>query len=194
MAYPVGVMLVGISALWLALDRATAWRERIRRIAIASGLTAAGFAIVLVDLRLETGHWDAYFLVQKKYGHGFHNPFTTLWDGIHPLFQGSPWTIDKAPAAQTLLITIVLVLVLAHVVVRRRAWTRLDLLLVIWAVITWAFPLTQANVSLYRSQAALLPLALLVRFLPEPLLYLVTGAALWLSVPMAQLFLQSKLM
>jgi hypothetical protein len=194
LSYPIGVMLVPISALWLILDRATAWRERLRRVAIASGLTLAGFVLLLVDQRRETGHWDAYFLVQRKYGHGFHDPFEALWDGIHPLFQGSPWSIDKAAAAQTLFVTLVLIAVLVHLFVRRAAATRLDLLLVIWALITWAFPLTQANVSLYRSQAALLPLALLVRWLPAPLLFLVAGAALWLSVPMGQLFLQSKLM
>jgi hypothetical protein len=194
LSYPIGVMLIPISALWLILDRAVGWRERLRRVAIASGLTLAGFLLLLVDQRSETGHWDAYFLVQNKYGHGFHDPFKTLWDGIHPLFQGSLWTIDNAPAAQTLFITVVLIAVLVHAVLRRATWTRLDLLLVIWAVITWAFPLTQANVSLYRSQAALLPLALLVRLLPRPILFLTAGTALWLSVPMAQLFLQSKLM
>ena len=40
---------------------------------------------------------------------------------------------------------------------RRRQLTQLGLLLCIWALVTWAVPLTQGNISTQRNQAALAP-------------------------------------
>lgn len=195
LTYPIGVTLVAVSGLWLLfVARGARWRERLRRVAIASGLTACGALIVIVDQRIEVGRWNAFFLVQDKYDHGFHDPFSATWKLIHPLFKGSPWTIDKAPAAQTLLVSAVLLLLVVHAALRWRRLTQLDGMLLIFAVVIWAFPLTQGHVSIYRSQAALLPVALLVRHLPRPLLFVACASALWLTVPMTQLFVQTRLM
>src|SRR5262245_21520137 len=54
LAYPVGVLLAGTSALWLLLRGAPAG-ARLRAVAQASGLTLAGALLFLVDQRLETG-------------------------------------------------------------------------------------------------------------------------------------------
>jgi cbb3-type cytochrome oxidase subunit 3 len=151
--------------------------------------------VVVVVQKIETGAWDAYLKTQEKYGHGFHQPFDAAWARMKPAFESSLLTIDQAPAVQTVFVTIVLMAVLAAVAwaARRRRVTRLDVLVVIWSVAFWAFPLTQAHVSLYRSQAALLPLAILVARLPVVLIYVIAGAAAWLTVPMTILFLQAKL-
>jgi hypothetical protein len=192
--YPIGVMLVPISAIWIALILVDApWRERARRVALASGITACGFIAVLVDMRVETGHWDAYFLIQAKYGHGLHNPAAVFVDAVRPVFHGSLLGTAKAPALQTLLVGLILGCVFLQAALRWRRLTALDGLLLVWAAFYSLFPLTQANVSLLRSQAALLPLALLVRHLPRPLLFLTVGALLWLSVPITELFLSGKL-
>ncbi|MGH9224688.1 MAG: hypothetical protein ACRD2W_13130 [Acidimicrobiales bacterium] len=193
LSYPIGVLLVAISALWLLSDREVAWRVRLLRVATASGLTLAGCLLLLVVQRSETGHWDAYLLVHEKYDHGFRNPLSAFWRLIHPLVNGSVWWIENAPAAQTFLVALVLLAVVVTVATRRAARTRLHLLLVVWAVITWAFPLTQGNLSPARAHAALLPLALLVRELPPPLLYAIVVVATALSLPMTALYLQGKL-
>jgi hypothetical protein len=187
LSYPVGVVLAPVSALWILL---AVRRDRLRALA-ASALTACGFAVFLLDQRLETGRWNAYFLVQDKYEHSLRDPFEVAWGAMQ--LHGTALSPNNAPAFQTMLVTAVLVAVLAELVLRRRTATRLDVLLAIWAVVTWAFPLTQANVSVYRSQAALLPLALLVRRLPRPALVLAVAGALVLSVPMARLFVEGKL-
>jgi hypothetical protein len=142
---------------------------------------------------ISVGRWDAYFLVQAKYHHTLRNPLAAVQDAVLTLSRHSPFRIESAPALQTLLVTAVLASVLAVVALRRRDAERVDLLLALWAVGTWILPHAQANVSTYRSQAALLPLALLVRRLPAPLVLAIVVAAAALCVPMAELFLQGRL-
>ena len=67
LTYPLGVLLIPVSALWLLAQRGSPWRARLRRTAYASGLAALGVVALLIDQRIETGHWNAYFLVQDKY-------------------------------------------------------------------------------------------------------------------------------
>jgi hypothetical protein len=83
--------------------------------------------------------------------------------------------------------------VLVDLARRRRTAPRADWLIAAWAVVTWLVPHAQANLSSYRSQAALLPLALLARRLPPVVLFGFVAIAIWLSVPMVQLFLDGKL-
>jgi len=193
--YPLGVMLVPVSALWIAfVVRDVAWRERARRIALASGVTALGFLAVLLDMQVETGHWDAYFKIQAKYEHGFSFPLVVFRESVAPLFHGSLLGLARAPALQTLVLGVILACVFIHAAVRWRRLSSVDSLLLIWAAFYAVLPLTQKNLELVRSQAVLLPLALLVRHLPRPLLFLIVGAVLWLSVPIARLFFYNLLL
>jgi hypothetical protein len=65
--------------------------------------------------------------------------------------------------------------------------------LTVWAVAAWAFPLTQASVSVWRSHAALLPIALVVARLPRAVAVAAVAALVTLSVPMARLFFEGRL-
>jgi hypothetical protein len=194
MTYPIGVLLAPMSALWIAfILRDASWGERLRRLAVASGLTAAGFVVVLIDMQLETGAWDAYFKIQAKYDHDLSNPLSEFRTAVDPALHGSLLGTEAVPALQTLFIGIVMGLAVMGAARRWRALTAIDGLLLLWAAFYFVLPLTQDNVSLYRSQATLLPLALVLLRLPPPLLFVLVGAALWLTVPMAQLFLTGKL-
>lgn len=193
LCYPLAVLLVPVSAVWILAERRTPLRERLRRITYTSGSMLAGFCVLLVDQRVETGHWNAYFLVQEKYGHALQNPVVATSDALAPLVHGPVFVLDKAPAMQTALVTVALACVLGHAAARRRSLGRLDGLLLLWGVATWALPLAQANVSLQRSQAGLLPLAVLVARLPRPLLYALVVAAAAVAVAMEKLFLDGRI-
>jgi hypothetical protein len=54
-------------------------------------------------------------------------------------------------------------------------------------------PLTQGNISVQRSQAALAPLAVLVARLPRPVLVVVIAAVVALSEPVAHLYFDGRL-
>jgi hypothetical protein len=195
LSYPVGALLVPVSAIWLLAGRTPPLLERLRRTAWASGLTLAGLAVLPVDHVLETGRWNAYILVQDHYHHTLQNPFVAAWNSFHldVLQRSSPFTLANAPAIQSLIVLVVLVAVAGSAVVHRRSLDRLDTLVMLWAVATWLFPLTQANLSQQRSQAALLPLTLLARRLPPVLLVALVIAAAVIAVMMEKLFLQGVL-
>jgi hypothetical protein len=193
LTYPLGVILVPVSAVWLLAERHVAMRERLRRIASASGIALAGVGVLFLDQKLETGHWNAYLLVQDKYTHNLQNPIAATRDLLRPLVHGSPFELAKAPFWQTAVVTAALVAVLAHALLRRRSLDRLDRLIIFWAVVTWAVPLSLAAVSFQRSQAALLPLAVILRRLPRPVLYALVLAAVAVAVAMEKLYFQGKI-
>jgi hypothetical protein len=193
LSYPLGVVLIPASATWILLDRKVPGRERVRRTVLASGLMLAGPALLLVVQRLETGSWNAYFLVQDKYHHMLQNPIVATWRALTPIVDRSPFTLAQAPVLQTALVTGTLVLVLAHAALRHRSLDRLDGLLLLWALATWAFPWSQSHVSHQRGEAALLPLAILVARLPWPVSLAIAAAAAAIALPMEKLFLDGVL-
>lgn len=180
LAYPLGVLLIPVSAVWM-LVRRRAW--------VTAALCAAGLATLFVDQQVETGHWNAYQLVQRNYGHHLVNPVATLRDQLKPLATSSELT-HLGPALQTLLMTCVMVAVLVAVARRRERW---ELLVVFWAIVTWVVPLGANYLSLQRSQAALLPVAVLFRRLPLPLVVAFALAAVAVGVLMEKLFLEGKI-
>ena len=191
LTYPLGLVLVPVTTLWLLADRSVGVAERLRRIAWAGGVPLLGALALALDQKLETGHWDAYLLVQEKYGHHLQNPVAATRDALEPLVHGLPFDLTDAPALQTALVTAALAAVLVSAALGRRE--RGDGLLLSWAVLTWAVPLGQAAVSLPRSQAALLPLAILVRRLPRPVIAALVVVAIPIAVCMEKLFLEGKL-
>jgi hypothetical protein len=193
LSYPLGVLLVPVSAVWLIADRGPSISERLRRIALSSGLALAGFVTLLVDQAIETGHWNAYFLVQSNYRHTFQNPVAATRDSLRPLVDGTAINIYSARGVQTAVVTAALVAVFVHALLRRRSLERVDWLLLLWAFATWALPLAQGDVSIQRSQAALLPLAILVVRLPRPLIGALLAVAIPVAVLMEKLFLDGKI-
>lgn len=193
LSYPVGVLLVPISAVWLVAHRGVPVGERLRRIAITSGLMVAGLWILMIVQRLDTGHWDAFFLIQEKYEylHGSQNPFVATWDIVRAGMQNLGDGLTVAVALQTALVTVVLALVLVHAFQRRRSLGSADALLLLWALATWAV-LNQAF-SVQRGQAALLPVAVLVARLPSRLGWSLAVAAAAIAVWMEHYFLDGTL-
>lgn len=68
---------------------------------IAGTLVLRGFGAVLLIHQLSLGHWDAFFMIQARYGHGLHNPLWTLGDTIMPIFEDPRTRADTFPALQT---------------------------------------------------------------------------------------------
>jgi hypothetical protein len=196
LAYPLGVVLVPVSAVWILTRRHEPLRARLRHAILASGLTALGVCVFFVDQWVETGRWNAYFLVQDKYGHEYQSPLYATRQALDPLLHDSPLELATAPALQTALVTAFLAAVAAAVLVaaaRRRRVDRLDALVLVWALATWAVPLSQTNVSILRSQAALLPIAVLAPRLPRFVLLAALAGTIVLAVVMEKLFLQGVL-
>jgi hypothetical protein len=191
LAYPIGLTLPVAGAVWILL---AVKRGRMRALVLAAGVPPLAFAGILVAQYLQTGHWDAFFKVQAKYGHGLHDPLGLTYNLLVPLTRGHAFERGAAPSWQTLLVSLVLLAMLAALVWRRRGLVRTDVLLGIWALAAWGLPLTQANVSIWRSQAALLPLAPLLTRVPSSLRLVFAGAAIVIGVLVELRYLHGQLM
>jgi hypothetical protein len=194
LTYPVGLAAAPAAVVWLIAQRSVPLRERARRIALTVYPSLVALWFFVTDQWFETGRWNAYLLVQRKYRHQFQDPFHPVRHAWHVVTAHGSWfTQAKAPALETLLVALVLVCVLIELVVRRGPSARADALVAIWAVLAWAGPLSESKLSTWRGEAALLPLALLVRRLPRPLGIAIAIAAAVLAVPMTKLYLANVL-
>jgi hypothetical protein len=192
LSYPLGLLLAPAAAVWLLAGRRAGLAERARRAAIVAGLTAAGGIVVVLVQRIDTGRWNAFFLVQAKYEHHWQTPLTTVRAARYAVAQTAPSLFSARPA-QTLFVALVVACCVAAVAVAWRRVGQIEVLIALWVVLAWALPHAETGVSLYRSEAALLPAALLLRRLPRPLALLFAAAAVALAVPMAKLFLTGRL-
>ena len=193
LAYPVGVLLVPISAVWLIAQWRVPLGERLRQVALACGPILAGLWLLLIVQRIDAGRWDAFFLIQEKYEdlHGSQNPFVATRDIVRGGVENLSSGISVVVALQTAFVSIVLALLLVFAFRRRRSLDRVDVLVLLWAVVTWA-ALFQAF-SIQRGQAALLPLAVLVARLPSWLAWSLAVVAVAIAVWLESYFLDGTL-
>jgi hypothetical protein len=188
MSYPTAVLIAPLTAVWLLYaERSTAWPLRLRRAALTGGLMSLGLAAVLVIHKLEVGVWTAFFKVQAHYPYTVRDPFTSWADIVKPLRHGIDG-LASVPALEAAFVGALIILVLVHSAWRRRRVSDLELLALAFVVAVWLFPLSLQTVSIYRSDALLIPAALLVRGLPLAVAAVATAGAIALSVPMAEAF------
>lgn len=180
--YSTGFLLAPVFAaegLWSRRERRGAWT--------AAALVAAGLVAVLVHHAVATGRWDAFFLVQAKYGHGLTNPLGTWWWSV-----SQAWTETelhkRLSGAQTVLVTL-LVLAAGWTAWRRRADAAVRLP-ALAAGAFWLFPLLMGpGVALFRAEGLTVPAALVLARAPWPVLAGATvAAAAFLPVMASQYF------
>jgi hypothetical protein len=176
MTYPTAVLIAPVTAVWLL---ATGRESRLRAAAITCGLTVAGAAFVLFFQWIQTGAWDAYFKVQAHYAHHLVDPFANLVDRIRPA---------TAPSVEAALVALLVVGLVAHVVLFRAPTDREDRLFAGYLLVFWLVPLAVGGIDVYRTDALLIPAALLLRRLPLPAQAVAVVAAVAVSIPMAEAF------
>jgi hypothetical protein len=169
--------------------------RRVLSACTAGGIVCLGAVAASLLALAQTGHWNAYFMVQAHYGHGFHFPLSILWPMLKGTLTGATGLVRAQDAEATLAAVVAVVLTLGVIarVVKRTA-TSWDLLLLLLVLICWLAPLTQANLSYWRSDTLLLPGALLVVRLRPAVGTLLTGAAVAIFPILAYFFFVGTLM
>jgi hypothetical protein len=192
LTYPVGLTVAIAGGIWLVITRGSD-----RKLAFAEATIPSALALAVIGAvqRIQTGRWTAFFDVQRHYGHGFHNPLGVTWNAVLVVVRTRSLDLSwpLVTSLQTVLVALVIGAVVLHLAWRRHPIGRSELLLLVWAIVTWTLPLTQANVSIWRSQAALAPLAVLVARLPRVVALPLVTALVAISVPMALLFFEGRL-
>jgi hypothetical protein len=202
-AYPTGFVLPAVAVMYTAIaDRGRSFADWLGRVLPSAGIPALGIAALLLAYQAWTRAWNAYFLVQAKYGNGFHSPAANFLASLtgtapprYPIQQLNEGYKYLPPKAQTVLVAVlVLTLVTASLTVWRSSLTRTDWAVLCYTVLVWLFPMTQSvAVSRYRSEALLIPCVALVRRLPVVIQIPLVVAAAWIAFGMAPLFLHGKL-
>ncbi len=189
LAYVTGV-LVSIPNALTALLRTRSFRAAL----IAGGLAASGFLLVLGLHQLLLGHWDAFYWVHRKGFPAMARPLDTFLAVTNPAFHPVNHR-RRMIAAQAITVAALVVLGVGMAWARRRRPDGARTWAVLASLAFWTFPLVVGRgVSLYRSDALVLPVVLLLLELPPWVL----GALLvWLAIlaeQMARLFFTSYLL
>jgi hypothetical protein len=183
--YPLGILLAPVAALWLLIER-----KGLLRAVLAAAIVAAGFGAVLLAQGLWNGDYLGYFHAQH---HALRDPVSGVWHEIRDSTSAERGRLETARAVQVLLTTAIAAVV-AFVLVRRRgSLARLDVLAGFFALAVWALPLSQEGLSLYRSNAALLVAAPLLRHVGPVVRWGIAAASFVVAIPMAVLFFQGRL-
>ena len=193
-SYHLGVLLVPVAVFFaLAHGKEAGASQRIRRAALAGGIASLGPVVVVAAMWIQTGAPNAFLLVQEKYGHGLNSPAEGLSDTLLPLREPGPFALESVPAIQALLVTLILAAVAIQTLRRRSDVAPAEWLLLVTALALWLVPLTQENAGLYRTAAALVPLAPLAARLPTPLLLMCCAGAIAVYTPVALLFFRGTI-
>ena len=184
LSYVTGVLLAPVQAL-------AAWlRSRsLRPALLAGGLPALGFLSVLVFHQIVLGRWDAFYWVHRKGFVGIAQPVDAYLAIVNPVFHAGSDIRARTIGAQTLTVT---ALVLLGLALAWRARRRPDPVRA-WAVLAtlafWSFPLVVGRgVSLYRSEALVLPVLFLLVDLPPWALAVLLAWLAVLAQAMGRLF------
>ena len=187
--YPSGGLIIPVTALWLLFRRdGAALRTRLIRIVLTSGVASLGGLFVIVIQRVQTGHWLAFFNVHSHYHNYWQDPLPQLVRVVKPIFSHAP-TVAVIPHYEAAFAAALVVLVCGAVLTRRGRSGPIDSLLVLTLLAYWLVPLSIHHMDLYRSDALLIPAALLLRRASLPFQVAGVACGVLLSVPMAEAFL-----
>jgi hypothetical protein len=195
--YPPGLALAPVLAAGFLLDRRADLASRLRRAVVAFLLTASGFGAVVLVQHHDTGSWKAYALAMESYQTALGNPVRAIAMRVGPAFRAPLDVATGVPAAQTVL---VLVLVACGAVVVLRAaragrLASLDVFVSLQTAVFWLAPLCLGQVAegLHRREATLLPLVLLTVRLPPAWQAPLAAAAAALTYGLGLLFFRGRL-
>jgi hypothetical protein len=184
MTYVTGVLLAVPNRVATGL-----WVGAVRRGVVGGALSVAGFVAVLLAQQLILGHWDAWYRTYQKGLPAVAQPLEAFFTIVQPAFAENPDPRPRTLALQELTVVGLLVLGLGTAVLTRhrrhpvRAWAAMA------ALLLWAFPLLAGRgVSLYRADALVLPVLVLLVELPVWVLLPVLFWLVKLAEAMAELF------
>jgi hypothetical protein len=151
-------------------------------------VAALGGVFVLVIQRVQTGYWDAWSKVHAHYHNYYQDPFPSLVRAVKPVFHNPP-TVHAIEHYEALFAAVLVVVLCATVVAGHGRPGPLDSLLVLILLTYWLVPLSIHHMDLYRSDALLIPAALLLPRAPLPVQVTAVACGVAISVPMAEAFL-----
>jgi len=187
-----GVALSYVTGVLVSAPNALAAWLRTRALppsVVAGGLAASGLLLVLLLHQLLLGHWDAFYWVHRKGFPAMVQPLDAFLGVVMPAFDPAADPRARIVGRQTLTVAGLVLLGIGTALVNRRSRDPVRSWAVLASLLFWAFPLVVGRgVSLYRSDALVLPVLLLLLDLPE---WVLVPLLVWIAVlaeAMGQLF------
>ena len=158
-------------------------------LASAVGLaTFGGFAAVLAIDHFEVDAWNAFFLVQARYGHALQSPLTTLATYFMAPDPGDG-TLNMIRLHIVASGSFVILVIVGAVVSSRRGGPALDRWAALYALVFFFVPFAFGTaVNPVRSVAFLSPATIALRWLPAPVVACWMLLSSWISFEMAGLY------
>jgi hypothetical protein len=180
-----------------AVPAAWAFRADIRSAVRPVVAGVVGVAAVFAAQWRMTGHWNAYLLSEKGRGENGTDPLHALSfaKAATLSFFRDPSRYDLVQYVQTTLVAVIVLVALALFIFERfssRGGPDIGSTAVFVAV-AWLLPLSLGGVSLYRTDAILLPALILIRRLPTVGVVLLIAAAAPVAYLMDVRFFQGLL-
>lgn len=184
-SYPTGALLAPILIAW-------SFFARKRGALVVAAASLFGLATVFVLMHRETGEWDAFIRLQAKYSY-MGNALDTYLAHLKPIINGKYRDAKGFWTGLQTLLCLVIVFVACGMAARIRS--SLAFLIAADVCAFWIAPLILGGrLSLYRSEALLMPAVVLVDLVPHRFRQEALAAVcVLLSIPMAALFFRQVL-
>ncbi len=196
LSYPTGLFFAGLfPLLFFAHRNIHSLKTRFVNAYVVTCTVVAGFLSVMVVQTVQTGRWNAFFLNQTEYGHGWNNPLRLLWERIKPALVEYRFSFHEAEYAQTLFVAVLMMLATGLVWKNRKVLTRLEWVLYAFCLIYWVMPLVVGGVlSMYRAESVLLPIVIILRKLHAGILIPLILSGIYFKLALSTAFFAGSLM
>lgn len=198
LSYSIGFFLIPAIAFWMVENqiRRGGWKFE-RKLLLPQlpvlVLTALGITTWFVYDYWATGHWNALFLIQSKYGHHIDLPFRMLARHFEIMLNSkTPW--EFAVELQNYFVWFLVIYSVVHLYKLRHTqpfWSLYSCLLLMF----WWIPYSGTEVSaLYRQMAVLFPLFLMLfQTFPSKSRWIFLSIMILFTIPLGYLFIISVL-
>jgi hypothetical protein len=189
-AYP-PVLLIAV--LGLAVFRLAEPRRRWRdALLFTAPVVIAGLAVEAA-IWISTGRWNAFFLAQEHYNYSARSALSAYLDRLGALFDGTVERRD-GPPLQTVLVLTVIGVAAVVLVMHRRTVRRIEWMVGLLVITLWIVPLVLGGqLAIYRSEALLAPVVVLLRRAPLAVMAVFALAATAVGVVIDYLFFANYL-
>jgi hypothetical protein len=190
LSYSIGFFLLAVLGIY-ALLFLFRFRNKFWPYVLQTCIPAtAGLLTIFIYDQLVTGHWDALFLIQQKYGHTLHSP-TKLFVERWQIMAKEPLGMKTWMEVQNMFI-IVYIISMSVVQFRKGFQKPFDFFHGLYLFVLWFLPYSAStNVALYRNAAILGPAHSVAKTLPTWALAILVAIFIGLSYPLGILFIQS---
>lgn len=194
LTYSTGFLLGVILSLSLFIYHYHELKTNFLRIILPGLASFFGLICHFTTLHFTTAHWNAFLLVQGRYGHKPRNPL----EKVQQILESIPEQIGELTifiSIQSLLVLFAFGMIVFYFVKKKLYHQPLLLVSFCYLAVYLLFPYSIGSdyLSLYRAESLLVPMLFFIAKLPRRFILLIFIVLLLVNLPMNHLFFQGIL-